>query len=278
MGKIENMTEIEVSSVSEYIKKICELSGEDAPLWFRGVKDKSYRLIPTLFREKYKYQDEAHMMNIFRARAIPHLKSIPDTDYEWLFVMQHYGLPTRLLDWSEEPIPALGFALLDKQTKKRTLEDGREEEYYLDSAVYILNPLELNRKNNLLEDSTHIPNIVTLPDEHDTLFAVSSEFKYTIRSNQFPIAIIGPLNNERIVAQKGAFTLFPKYSELENIELDREGDNDFLKAKIIIPGNVIESMLQELKYLGVTKGTLFPSLEETAKQIKSDYTMAGGQE
>lgn len=269
------MTEITVNSVSEYIEKICELSDEQAePLWFRGVKNKSYHLIPTIFRDRYNYQDEAHMMNIFRARAIPHIINIPNSHYEWLFVMQHYGLPTRLLDWSEEPIPALGFALLDKKKKKN---EATGEEYYSDSAVYILKPFELNRKNTQLRDSTHIPNIVTLPNVHDTEFAVSgAATHYRIRRDQFPIAIIGPLNNERIVAQKGAFTLFPKYGELDNIELDYEENTDFLKAKIIIPAEAIENMQKELKYLGVTKGMLFPSLEETAKQIKSDY-MTGGQ-
>lgn len=268
------MVEIEVNSVSEYIQKICELSdGHDGPLWFRGLKDQSYRLSPTLFRDQYTYKDEAHLMNIFRARAVPHIKTLPNSEYEWLFVMQHYGLPTRLLDWSEEPIPALGFALLDK-SKIKDEESG--EENYLRSAVYILDPIKLNQKNQLLRESTHIPNIVTLSNSLDTEFAVSEEATpYTIRNDQFPIAIIGPLNNERIVAQKGAFTLFPKYGVLDDIELDREGHNDYLKAKIIIPENVIESMLQELKYLGVTKGTLFPSLEETAKQIKSDYVRGG---
>lgn len=260
------MREITVNSISEYIQEVCTLSSElNTPLWFRGIKKSdTYKLIPTLYRDNYKFKDEANLLQIFRARAVPYLKRIPDNDYEWLFVMQHFGLPTRLLDWSEEPIPALGFALIDK------LANGEN------SAVFVLSPLALNKKNRFLEEANYIPNVVSLSSEFDDIYKVNTEnTKVTITSSYLPIAIIGPLNNERIVAQKGAFTLFPKYSNSPYSDLEcQENQDDYLVAKIIIPNSALETFQKELKYLGITKGMLFPSLEETAKQIKIDYERA----
>jgi hypothetical protein len=56
--------------------------------------------------------------------------------WEWYFLMQHYGLPTRLLDWTESPLVALFFALAESSPKQ---EHG--------PCVWILNPAELNRKS-----------------------------------------------------------------------------------------------------------------------------------
>jgi len=61
---------------------------------------------------------------------------IPKDEWDWIFLMQHYRAPTRLLDWSESPLVALYFALVDKLQ-----EDS-------DGALWCMDPIALNRIAN----------------------------------------------------------------------------------------------------------------------------------
>jgi hypothetical protein len=89
----------------------------DAPVWFRGVGNASYELFPSLYRHPSKknvaelIELEGNLLTRFRHRNIPYQDRPPGNDRELLFLMQHYGVPTRLLDWSENPFIALYFAI-----------------------------------------------------------------------------------------------------------------------------------------------------------------------
>jgi hypothetical protein len=90
---------------------------------YRGVARSEYELIPALGRCKAKDDQsrlifEHRILEEFRIRAVRHLTHTPKNDFEWLFLAQHYGIPTRLLDWSTSPLVALYFACekhLDKE-------------------------------------------------------------------------------------------------------------------------------------------------------------------
>lgn len=88
---------------------------------FRGHSDKEYKLTPSIGRSKHtsisteKY--EKSIFSIFKREARGYLNALPDTDWEWLAFAQHHGLPTRLLDWSLNPMVALYFAVEDSHDK-----------------------------------------------------------------------------------------------------------------------------------------------------------------
>ena len=98
----------------------------DKLLWFRGCGNSNYKLSPTIHRHpiikdpKSIIELEQKIVNRFKQRSIPFLNRNLNLENKWevLFYMQHYGTPTRLLDWSENPYIALYFAVTSSSYKR----------------------------------------------------------------------------------------------------------------------------------------------------------------
>ncbi len=152
-------------------------------LWYRGCGKSTHRLQPTLYRHKRKKKiDELSSLELqvitrFRQRSIPfHDRSLLD-DWDALFFMQHYGVPTRLLDWTENPLIALYFAVMSAPFK--TKKSGRIH-FASDAAVWVLDPVAWNRKS--LEHQSFDGGVLTPGDEALKGYKVmSKDSKYLTR-------------------------------------------------------------------------------------------------
>src|SRR4051812_39400415 len=101
---------IEFGSIDELCRLIhTHTDGWDTK-WYRGSKNPIYPLLPKLFRDPSTAKREGYMAVEFRRRARPHLEGLT-SPFDWLCAMQHYAVPTRLLDWSESLSVALCFTV-----------------------------------------------------------------------------------------------------------------------------------------------------------------------
>jgi hypothetical protein len=108
--------------------------GNPEILWYRGHPNSDFFLLASLLRYKNGLEKEEHLFNSFKKFSDRILKR-RDSEWETLFEMQHYGVPTRLLDWSE----TFGVALFFAATYNQSHHPDK------DAAVYLLDPLALNR-------------------------------------------------------------------------------------------------------------------------------------
>lgn len=252
---------VEVENLKDFVAEInSEYNSNNRVFWFRGhSKDVSYKLLPSLYRPDYIGKADYYenmFLNTFKARAISILDSKPKTDLEWFFLMQHYDLPTRLLDWSEQALIALLFAVRDQ-----------DEALGENAVVWVLDPFRLNQEYPVDEEilKAIIPNIV---DENDPFGQINRNYMGTGGiPPHYPIAILPPHNNKRIIAQKGVFTLFPRkvFTPLEA----NANCADYL-WKIELKCSKVKDIKKELISMGINEVGLFPELDKLAKGIISD--------
>jgi hypothetical protein len=170
-----------------------------APWWFRGISNAKYNLIPKVGRRQ-EGKDwygpvrrggatladrEFRIFEAFRRRARLDLQFLPGTEFEWLALAQHHGTPTRLLDWTPNPLMAAWFA-----TGQMSHEEGRVARIY---AVRV--------KSELLVDAEGV-----------------EPFKKSKKPPQF---IISPHWHPRVRAQRGCFSIHPVPNQpwtLENVQ------------------------------------------------------------
>ena len=91
---------------------------------------------------------------------------------------------------------------------------------------------------------------------------------YASSRQTYPIAVIGPQNTERIIAQKGVFTLFPNK---DSFTMESLGKADEFLVKITIPKEYVDSIKEDLYFIGMTESSLFPELDSISKELKRYY-------
>jgi hypothetical protein len=237
--------------------------------WFRGIGNHAYDLKPTLFRHPgiaalKPLELERTLLTRFRQRSIPFLPHRIEEDWELLFLMQHHGVPTRLLDWTENPYVALYFALV---SCRRDTATGA----YPDCCVWSLDPVAWNRA--VLDDITFAGGVLVTSDRQ------LDSHKPGINESLFrrrPVAMYGSYNSPRIVAQRGTFTVFGSdVAPMEAVQATVPAITDNVLSKLTIPGSSVASMLKALSSIGYTDSVLFPDLDGLAREIKRSFGFEG---
>lgn len=153
--------------------------------------------------------------------------------------MRHYGVPTRLLDWSESISVAAFFAINANQSS--------------DSMIWFLDPGALNKRS--------IGALIPFLGAEEVYPLVRSAFSPS-PSDGDSVAVLAPRTEPRMAAQLGNFTIHGSVTPLENIK----GSDEFL-ARVLIPLSAYDRIRYDLSLLGIRISTLFPDLDHLAQQV-----------
>jgi hypothetical protein len=202
-------------------------------------------------------------MTRFRQRSIPlHSRSLAD-DWDALFFMQHYGVPTRLLDWTESPFIGLYFAVMSAPFVP---DDRGRLKFQEDAVVWILDPISWNRHS--LSHQSYDGGILTPGDDALKGFKPTPSFA---GMNNHPVALYGAHNSPRIVAQRGVFTIFGQNVKPMEKAYDSEQFPDGCLTKVILKRSRIFEFRKSLLNHGVTESVIFPDLEALAAEIRRSF-------
>jgi hypothetical protein len=260
---------------------------KDYVLFYRGVNEIfNPPHIPALYYPPHQFYENEHKILAEAVSIFPDEMLAQKTTVEKLILMQHYNLPTRILDMSKNILIALFFACFaDKGQDTSKAKDGivyvyEVPEYeisFCDSdtvtilaniakrpAPFKINPLQDWKKFNKQDEIQHLLHEIRQEkmdfDPHIDIDEINS------------VVCLRPrMNNPRIIRQDGCFFLFGVDGEKKNCaQLPRE----WIKPPIIIPSKYKNDILNELDAMNINEGFVYPDFEHINHVIRRRYSRA----
>jgi hypothetical protein len=222
--------------------------------WWRGQSDFSWKLWPSVHRRGKGLRDEKNLTLMFRSHAATRHPKCPAQDdfAAWLFLARHYGLPVRLLDWTDSILVATYFAVSDPT-------EGP-------AALWALRPAELNRTQ------IDVEGILT-PDHKAAKPLFEAPFAEGDNQSNKVLAVQGNEVDIRMLVQQSVYTIHGDAAD----PLDDWKDSDSFLLKFEIPRAVRDKIRDKLSTLGITTAALFPDLEHLADELASLQFLTSGQ-
>lgn len=303
------MVTIQVNSISQLldeVKKITMNWRNPNIVWFRGEpKNIPKPLIPKVFRYDYPEND---LLQRFRQKA-PTLcspdQTLPRSTDEWLFLAQHMGLPTRLLDWTESLLVATYFSIQEADKDKGSvlwmlhpvalnrLDNGSGKfdltwyspELDLTSWIKILLEPDKRIKQNKLKNSERkgpkpdflsrlVRNIRSTRKFHSNPanLNIRGAWENDKVGTSSPVAIYPQSIHPRMAMQKSCFTIHRRnHPSLQELLSDKA------LVQFVFPDSSqeIQAIKHDLKVLGITTSTVFPDIVGLAKELDDEYKGKG---
>ena len=279
------MSSLVVRNLQEYLEIIIDLEREmqtrshNEGLWYRGIVDATLDIRPGLFWRNFKSEYELAADFVTLAPQYTELRFQPkfqwefEIPWEWYFLMQHYGVPTPLTDWTVSPLVALYFAVRNAGKIGSAISTT--------PCVWVLDPHKLN------STTVNDPTVVVPGREFSQYWLYKQNadekkrcdigkpitFKYAGQpyNNEFPIAIYPIRANPRIIAQHGVFTVHgAKDTGIDKILGCSTAEPDKFDtglAQIEIKPDLAAALLNDLKLVKLHELALFPELPKLASYL-----------
>lgn len=246
------MDTIEIKSLADAINEFSMLQNEadegntQQILYFRGHANSSWELKPSLLRDPVQHAIKSHFeRDSYNELILSRPSEFSSNHFLNISKLQHYGLPTRLLDVTKNPLVALYFSC-----ESHPNSDG-------EIIAFIVFKSDIKRY-----DDTEITHRLDQYLDHKITKPLIPDKRVFL--------VTTPKDNPRIKAQHGDFLFFDNSSEI-NSEPKNKTIHKYT-SRIIIPGNSKDRLMKELDGVFISKRTLFPELEHEVSEIKRRLT------
>jgi len=235
----------EVMTWDKFNKWALEAKKSNQGLIFRGQKDSDYRLTTNFHRQqrrdltRYVFEDVTTLQRHLTPLLNKKLNTLDAQDFgELLFLAQHHGFPTPLLDWSESPFVASYFAF--QEIPKRPTNDGYARIFVIDWQKW---------------KEIGPGSVQTITDPRPTFTPLQLQSR----------------DNQRAFPQQAMVT-YSNVLRIENfIRYHEEQSGEKVLTIIDIPYSDRDKAMQELQIMGVTSASLFPGIDGVCKALKEQY-------
>ncbi|MCO4253823.1 FRG domain-containing protein [Pseudarthrobacter cellobiosi] len=245
----------EIRTIADLLERLMTDTSQSTDRWFRGQSNTDWQLKPSVRRNSRRGEAELAMLQKFRQFATARARSLPTDEWGWVALAQHHRLPTRLMDWSQNPLIGLYFAV----------EKNPNEAPGTDGAFFALDPVKLNR-DSLSQPNIDRPLLLSSAEPHLSPYLPDSA-DVGVRK---PLAVVAPHAFDRLVSQSGTFVLFPAFTPSDT-ELSDSGALNYWT----IPGDCKQSLRDELRFLGITAATVYPDLDHISSEILEQHDPSG---
>lgn len=222
--------------------------------WFRGqpAARNDWQLLPKAFRGT-KLLNEYRLATEFRLRAAGRATSLPPWEdaASWLCLMQHYGLPTRLLDWSTSPLIAAFWSVFDPRN-----EHAEEE-----GEIFCFHPAQFNRSLGYPAD------IFPLCMDHSTVATLcrGAFTAGTVNSGNQDICAAMPQHRDlRMMIQQSMFTVHNTAVALEDLP---NATKQIIRLSV--DKDAKKKISEQLRACGINIAYLFPDLSNLSMWLES---------
>ena len=279
---------LQITSVSDFVGHVVKWNLDGAaPTVFRGQRHYGWHTVPKIFREDNNVYASENLAVRDIVSLHPGEFESDKTMFDRLVRMQHFGLPTRLLDVTTNPLIALWFATEPSVKSSEyhgavqawLVPQHRQRYYDSDLVSCMANLANLTKKqkeelNIALIDSATDEEFNKTPVVDTLVFHIGMEkshFRKAIIAEdlELPLYVKPKMSNKRIIAQSGAFILWGTSAAVDKEQVRMKQDRIWIhegdKAKI----------REHLALLGIHERTIYPEIDKSTKFIADFYGTRG---
>lgn len=268
----------EIRSLADYVNVVMKVANVKSGYtnYYRGQGNIEYTLLPSLYRKTTTPNKEIELYKEAIRRSPENFAGLTST-FQQLVKLQHYGIPTRLLDLTTNALIALFFAVEDKNLKSK------------DAVVYVFSVNDKEVKSydsdavSVLSNLVRVKSIKMPAEPIETeIFNQSSDTKMLLHEIKYEkphfLSVIDPkdlhkticvkpkLDNARIRQQSGAFFLYGIGGSKETCSQLKEHP-----INIVISARSKETLMKELACFGITDAYVYPEMDHVMQNIKEEY-------